>query len=109
MRRPSLILASLFGLVLFSTTPALAQGTQSATAVGPPSRLTRVIVAGDATVQAQPDTATINIAVVTQNKRALEAQTENANRSAEVVRVVKAAAAGSPCRTASVAGCSRSS
>jgi hypothetical protein len=79
-------------LVLFTTALALAEGSQSAATAGPASRLTRVVVSGDAIVQAQPDTATINISVITQNKRALDAQTENANRSAEVVRAVKAAA-----------------
>jgi uncharacterized protein len=92
MRRQYLIVASVLALVLFSTTPALAQGSQNTVTAGPSSRSTRVIVSGDATVQAQPDTATINISVITQNKSALEAQTENANRSVQVVRAVKAAA-----------------
>ncbi|HEX8773471.1 MAG TPA: SIMPL domain-containing protein [Pyrinomonadaceae bacterium] len=63
-----------------------------AAVAGPPRRLTRVLVSGDSIVQAQPDTAIINIAVITQNKLALEAQRENARRSDEVVRAVKAAA-----------------
>lgn len=85
-------MTGVLALVLFSTAHVLAEGGQNVATAGPASRLTRVIVSGDAIVQAQPDTATINIAVVTQNKRALDAQTENANRSAEVVRAVKAAA-----------------
>ncbi len=55
-------------------------------------RLTRVTVMGDSIVQAQPDTAIVTVAVVTQSKRALEAQQENANRSDAVVRALKAAA-----------------
>lgn len=53
---------------------------------------TRVTVTGDAKVQAQPDTAIITIAVVTQNASASEAQAENASRSEAVIRAVKAAA-----------------
>jgi hypothetical protein len=63
-------------------------------------RLTRVLVSGDAIVHAQPDTAIISISVITQNKRALDAQQENANRSDEVMRAVKAAAgAGAEVKT----------
>lgn len=76
-----------------------AGGAGSVVTGGPKGR-TRVVLAGDATVQAQPDTAIIQISVITQNKRALDAQTENANRSAEVVRAVKAAAgAGAEVKT----------
>ncbi|MBA3766062.1 MAG: SIMPL domain-containing protein [Acidobacteria bacterium] len=67
---------------------------------GAPRRATRVIVSGDSIVQAQPDTAIINISVITQNKSALNAQQENANRSDQVVRAVKAAAgAGAEVKT----------
>jgi hypothetical protein len=69
-------------------------------AAAQPRRLTRVLVSGDSIVQAQPDTAIINISVITQNKRALDAQSENARRSDEVVRAVKAAAgAGAEIKT----------
>lgn len=54
-------------------------------------RPTRVVVTGDSIVRAEPDTAMLSIAVVTQNKTALEAQRENANRTDAVVRAVKAA------------------
>lgn len=69
-------------------------GNNDAAAIvtGSQQRTTRVMVSGDATVQAQPDTAIISISVITQNKRALDAQQENANRSDMVVRAVKAAA-----------------
>jgi uncharacterized protein YggE len=63
-------------------------------------RTTRVLVAGDAIVQAQPDTAIISISVVTQSKNALSAQQDNASRSEQVVRTVKAAAgAGAEVKT----------
>ena len=55
-------------------------------------RGTRVSVAGDAIVQAQPDTAILTIAVVTQARRALDAQQENAKKSDAVVQALKAAA-----------------
>jgi uncharacterized protein len=55
-------------------------------------RMMRVHVVGDAIVQAQPDTAILVIAVVTQNKNALNAQQDNASRSDAVIRAVKASA-----------------
>ena len=55
-------------------------------------RVTRVNVVGDSIVQAQPDTAIITISVVTQARRALEAQQENATKTDAVVRALKAAA-----------------
>ena len=54
--------------------------------------LSRVVVSGDSIVQAQPDTPILTIAVVTQAKRAIDAQQENASRSDAVVRALKAAA-----------------
>ncbi|MDX6694937.1 MAG: uncharacterized protein QOF02_2540 [Blastocatellia bacterium] len=61
---------------------------------------TRVLVTGDAIVQAQPDTAIIVLAVVTQGKTALEAQQQNAALSDAVVRAVKSAAgAGAEVKT----------
>jgi uncharacterized protein YggE len=81
-------------------------GVQIATAQGgvatggERSAPTRVVVTGDAIVQSQPDTAIIQIAVVTQNASASEAQAENASRSNAVVAAVKAAAgAGAEVKT----------
>src|SRR5688572_14657985 len=54
--------------------------------------LTRVLVTGDSIIQAQPDTAILTISVVSQAKRALEAQQDNANKSDAVVRALKVAA-----------------
>lgn len=56
------------------------------------ARITRVMVAGDSIVQAQPDTAILTISVVTQGKRAIDAQQENASKSDAVVRAAKTAA-----------------
>ena len=47
--------------------------------------LTKVLVTGDSIVQAQPDTAILTVSVVTQGRRALDAQQENATRSDAVV------------------------
>ena len=55
-------------------------------------RVTRVMVAGDFIVQAQPDTAILTISVVTQNRTAIAAQQENATKTDAVVRALKAAA-----------------
>ena len=56
------------------------------------SGITKVLVTGDSIVQAQPDTAILTVSVVTQGRRALDAQQENANKSDAVVRALKAAA-----------------
>lgn len=62
--------------------------------------LTKVLVTGNSIVQAQPDTAILNISVVTQARAALEAQQQNANKSDAVVRALKSAAgAGSEIKT----------
>src|ERR1041385_8565977 len=55
-------------------------------------RITRVMIVGDSIVQAQPDTAIVTIAVVTQNRSAISAQQENATKTDAVVRALKAAA-----------------
>ena len=77
----AIILAALFAGHTF------AQGT----AIQAESKNTRVMVAGDSIIQAQPDTAILGIAVVTQAKRALDAQQDNATKSDAVVRALKAA------------------
>ncbi|MDQ2936299.1 MAG: SIMPL domain-containing protein [Acidobacteriota bacterium] len=62
--------------------------------------LTKVWVTGDSIVQAQPDTAILTVSVVTQARRALDAQQENANKSDEVVRALRnAAGAGAEIKT----------
>ena len=63
-------------------------------------RVTRVMVAGDSIVQAQPDTAILTISVVTQGRRAIDAQQENAVKTDAVVRALKSAAgAGAEVKT----------
>ncbi|HEX8148025.1 MAG TPA: SIMPL domain-containing protein [Pyrinomonadaceae bacterium] len=62
--------------------------------------LVRVAVTGESSVEAQPDTAVLTLAVVTQNASASEAQAENASKTDAVVRAVRAAAgAGAEVRT----------
>lgn len=64
------------------------------------STLTRVLVTGDSIVQAQPDTAILTVSVVTQARRALEAQQQNASQSDAVIRALKTAAgAGAEIKT----------
>src|SRR5215211_3336765 len=48
-------------------------------------RVTRVMVAGDSIVQAQPDTAIITVSVITQNRQALAAQQDNAAKTDAVM------------------------
>ena len=71
------------------TITPIGQGVATA---GEGRRTTRVLVGGDSIVQAQPDTAILTIAVVTQGRRALDAQQENATKTDAVVRALKAAA-----------------
>ncbi|MBV9923593.1 MAG: SIMPL domain-containing protein [Acidobacteria bacterium] len=64
--------------------------------VGPPPPTTRagivrVLVTGEAFVEAQPDTVSVTLSVVTQNASASEAQAENASRTDAVLRAVRAA------------------
>lgn len=86
------------------TMRAQARGTQtgggSVVAQGVVRGVTRVVVTGEATVQAQPDTAVLTVAVVTQNASASEAQDENASKTDAVVRTLKSSAgAGAEVKT----------
>ena len=65
---------------------------QNQVVAGDAKRLTRVMVGGDSIVHAQPDTAILTISVVTQAKRAIDAQQQNAAQSDAVVRTLKSAA-----------------
>ncbi|OLE51539.1 MAG: hypothetical protein AUG51_22415 [Acidobacteria bacterium 13_1_20CM_3_53_8] len=62
------------------------------TACSKQSRLTRVTVAGESNIKAQPDTAVVVISVVTQGQQALNAQQENARKSDAVIHAVQGAA-----------------
>ncbi len=80
--------------------PLEQSGSESSVSASDQRTPTRVLVSGDAIVQAQPDTAILTIAVVTQAKRAIDAQQENATKSDAVVRALKAAAgAGAEVKT----------
>jgi len=76
------------------------QGASAGNQNGPPAKLTRVLVTGDSIVQVQPDTAILTVSVVTQGRRALDAQQQNANQSDAVVRALKGSAgAGAEVKT----------
>jgi uncharacterized protein YggE len=63
-------------------------------------RATRITVNGNATVQAQPDTAILTISVVTQGRRAIDAQQDNAAKTDTLVQALKTAAgAGAEIKT----------
>lgn len=66
--------------------------SQAQTPTTDTKRATRITVGGDAIVQAQPDTAILTISVVTQARRALDAQQDNATKTDAVVQALKAAA-----------------
>ena len=92
------MMASMLMFALGAATILQAQTTTQATSDA--RRATRITVGGDAIVQAQPDTAILTISVVTQARRAIDAQQENATRSDAVVRTLKAAAgAGAEVKT----------
>ena len=54
--------------------------------------LVRVVVTGESSVEAQPDTVVVTLSVVTQNANASEAQAENASKTDAVLRAVRAVA-----------------
>ncbi|MEO6392541.1 MAG: SIMPL domain-containing protein [Pyrinomonadaceae bacterium] len=92
------ILATLTALAVMTSVPvsSYARGKRPAkpqtklTQVS--DKITRVTVSGDATVNAQPDTAILVFSVVTQNAVAVEAQQENARLSNRVLDALKRAA-----------------
>jgi len=84
--------------VLLSTVSVL-QAQTPTTGSTDTRRITRVLVTGDSIVTAQPDTATLIISVVTQAKRAIDAQQENAAKSDAVSRAVKSAIPGAEIKT----------
>ena len=96
MKRPVLIFG-IMAVLLSSLTVSQAQ-TQ-ATAGADSKRLTRVLVTGDSIVRAKPDTAILIISVVTQAKKAIDAQQENAVKSDAVIRAVKSAVAAAEVKT----------
>ncbi len=79
-------------LITLALTAASVLYAQETKTTDTAKRQTRITVGGDAIVQTQPDTAIITIAVVTQGKRAIDAQQENATKTEAVVRALKAAA-----------------
>jgi hypothetical protein len=79
------MILSAFALVALLNLQVMAQEAVKRTA-------TRVVVTGDALVQAQPDTAILTISVVTQSRNALAAQQQNAAQSEAVMRALKAVA-----------------
>lgn len=61
-----------------------------------PAPLTRVTVAGETNMKAQPDAATVVLSVITQNAQALNAQADNARKSDAVIQALKASAGADP-------------
>lgn len=69
------------GLILFAVTLYVYRPVQN--------RLTRITVVGEAQTKIAPDTAVVTFSVVTQGKQALDAQQENAKKSAAVKLAVE--------------------
>lgn len=68
------------------------QGAGGQAVAGPQGRASvRVVVTGEAVVEAPPDTVVVTLSVVTQNANASEAQGENASRTDAVLRAARAA------------------
>jgi uncharacterized protein YggE len=86
-----LVITEIMSVVLAAATVLHAQETRP-TITDNAKRQTRVTVGGDAIVQAQPDTAIMTVSVVTQGRRAIDAQQDNATKTDAVVRALKAAA-----------------
>ena len=86
-----LTITQVMSLVLAAATLLHAQETRNTT-TDTSKRQTRIVVGGDAIVQAQPDTAILTISVVTQGRTAIDAQQQNATKTDAVVRALKAAA-----------------
>jgi len=61
-----------------------------------PAPLTRVTVAGETNMKAQPDAATVVLSVITQSPQALNAQQDNARKSEAVIQALKASAGADP-------------
>ena len=60
------------------------------------ARLTRVTVAGETSMKAQPDAAVVVLSVITQSPQALNAQQDNARKSDAVIEALKASAGADP-------------
>jgi uncharacterized protein len=92
-------ITQIMSVVLAVATVLHAQETRTTT-TDTAKRQTRITVGGDAIVQAQPDTAIMTVSVITQGRRAIDAQQENATKTDAVVRALKAAAgAGAEVKT----------
>jgi len=89
----------IFGLMMLLGTLSVLHAQTTSASGGDSKRVTRVLVTGNSIVKAQPDTATLMISVVTQGKRAIDAQQENASKSDAVIRAAKAALPGAEVKT----------
>jgi len=89
----------IFVLMMLLGTLSVLQAQTTSPSSSDSKRVTRVLVTGDSIVKAQPDTATLMISVVTQGKRAIDAQQENASKSDAVIRAAKAALPGAEVKT----------
>jgi uncharacterized protein YggE len=90
--KPDVVTTHMEGTPFEARTMRAVAQAPSGTAQTISSSNTRVIVSGDSIIQARPDTAVVTITVVTQAKRAIDAQQENAAKSDAVAKALKSAA-----------------
>src|SRR5262245_50146821 len=96
MKRTGIIL-ELIAMLLVMLSVAHAQTPTAAS--NDSKRVTRVLVTGNSTTKAHPDTATLMISVVTQAKTAINAQQDNAAKSDAVIRALKSAVPAAEVKT----------
>jgi uncharacterized protein YggE len=81
---------------LFFVVGSLLMLVLAASCSSKPSPLTRVTVAGETNMKAEPDAVTVVLSVITQNAQALNAQQDNARKSDAVIQALKASAGADP-------------
>jgi uncharacterized protein YggE len=86
------LFASTWAMALILSAATILHAQTATPGTSDTRRATRITVGGDSIVQAQPDTAILTISVVTQGRRAIDAQQENATKTDAVMQALKAAA-----------------
>jgi uncharacterized protein YggE len=86
------LFTTIWAMALILSAATIVHAQTAPTGTSDTRRGTRITVNGDSIVQAQPDTAILTISVVTQARRAIDAQQDNATKTEAVMQAVKNAA-----------------